>query len=110
MSSVGRRMTSLIFGGGGGSTSGLMGSPAAASHFSLNKNIQNFKAALRYSNSNDLFILVEKNIQKLKINSDLSISLIGQVNIEKLIYEEYLVKMPDSYRTSVILQDASITK
>ena len=106
MSSVGRRMTSLIFGGGGGG----MSSPSTA-HYNLNKNFQNFKCALRYSaSSNDLFLLVEKNLQKFKINPEHTLTVVNQVNVEKLIYEEYLVKMPDSFRASVILQDASIAK
>ena len=66
--------------------------------------------SLRYNLSNDLYILVEKNLQKFKINSDMSLALVSQTNIEKLIYEEYLIKMPDSYRTTIFLHDAAITK
>lgn len=100
LASVGRRMTSLIFGGSGAGSQSTL----------LNKNFQNFKAALRYNQSYDLYILVEKNLQKFKINTDMSLTLVSQSNVEKLIHEDYLVKMPDSYRASVFLHDAAITK
>jgi hypothetical protein len=100
LASVGRRMTSLIFGASG------TGSPSTF----INKNFQNFKAGLRYNLSNEIYILVEKNLQKFKLNSDMSLTLVSQSNIEKLIYEDHLSHFPDSYRASVFLHDASITK
>ncbi len=100
LASVGRRMTSLIFGASG------TGSPSTF----LNKNFHNFKAALRYGQTSDLYVLVEKNLQKFKIGADQSLNMTWQANVEKLVYEEYLARMPDSYRTSVFLHDASITK
>ena len=93
-SSVGRRMTSLIF---GGSSVGLNGS-------------KNFKSAVRYKNSSEIYILVDKNLQKWKINNDNTISMISQLNVEKLFYEEYIEQYPDSLRAGVIFQDCSITK
>lgn len=60
LSSVSRRMTSLIFG---------------ASQ-SLDRNSQNFKSAVRYKTSPELFVLVDKNLQKLKINIDNTFSVI----------------------------------
>lgn len=60
LSSVGRRMTSLIFGGGQ----------------NLNKNSQNFKSVVRYKTSPELFVLVDKNLQKIKINNDNTLTVI----------------------------------
>ncbi len=36
--------------------------------------------------------------------------MVGQSNVEKHFYEEYLQENPDSLRASVIFQDCSITK
>lgn len=99
LASVSRRMTSLIFGSSDSSNSSGL----------LNK-LQNFKAILRYQQSSDLYLLVEKNLQKFKINGDQTLTLNSQTNMEKLIFEEYLATSPDSYRTSVFLHDAAITK
>ena len=88
MSSVGRRMTSLIFG--------------SSNQFNLNKNIQvtlflnnkiflfhfnfkfskNFKSVMRYNGTSDIYILVDKNLQHFKISNDLSYS----VNILLVLY------------------------
>ncbi|CAF0780515.1 unnamed protein product [Brachionus calyciflorus] len=94
LSSVGRRMTSLIFGNGQ----------------SLNKNTQNFKSAARYKSSGEIFVLVDKNLQKLKINSDNTFTMLNQVNIEKLFHEEYIAQNVDSLRISIFFQDCAITK
>jgi len=99
MSSVSRRVTSLIFGGGGSATSA-----------GLNRNIPNFKSFARYKNSNEFFLLIDKNLQKWKINADNTLSMIMQINVEKLFYEEYLVQNVDSIRVSITFCDASITK
>ena len=48
-------MTSLIFGGGGS------GSLIKA---------QSFKSCVRYKQMNELYILVDKNLQKWRINTD----------------------------------------
>jgi hypothetical protein len=101
MSSVSRRVTSLIFGGGGGGSSVNSG---------LNRNVPNFKSFARYKNSNEFFLLIDKNLQKWKINTDNTLSMTMQINVEKLFYEEYLVQNPDSIRVNITFCDSSITK
>ncbi len=65
-------MTSLIFGGGGaGSGSG---------NSVLNRNVPNFKAFARYKNSSEIFLLIDKNLQKWKINTDNTLTLLLQIN------------------------------
>ena len=102
MSSVSRRVTSLIFGGGGGGASG--------NSALNNRNVPSFKAFARYKNSSELFLLIDKNLQKWKLNADNTLTLLMQVNVEKLFYEEYLVQNVDSIRVTISFCDASITK
>lgn len=101
ISSVSRRMTSLIFGGGSGSGS-LIG----------RNGVQNFKACVRYKQSNEVYILVDKNLQKWRINpeNNNSLSLVSQTNLEKLFYESYLEQNENSTRIGITFQDCSVTK
>lgn len=95
-------MTSLIFGGGGSSGSGSL----------LGRNATSFKAFVRYKQSSELYILVDKNLQKWKLNLENgnSLSMASQSNLEKLFYEAYLEQSVNSTRVNITFQDASITK
>ena len=80
-------MTSLIFGGG---SSNLAGTKVIITNIfkwlliiSLEFlriklflfNLKSFKSAVRYKQFNELFILVDKNLQRWKINNDDTISV-----------------------------------
>lgn len=92
-SSVSRRMTSLIFGGS-----------------QLNKNNQNFKCSMKYPDSNEIYCLVDKNLEKWRINSDSTLSLVTQMNVERLFSDNYLMQSPDSVRFNLALHHGSITR
>ena len=82
ISSVSRRMTTLIFGGGGSGASlnrnnqvYIFFSIIITNFFYLNQlNIiqkkKNLKSVTRYKTSSEIFLLVDKNLQKWKINND----------------------------------------
>jgi nuclear pore complex protein Nup133 len=90
-SGIGRRVTTFIFGG------------------NVNKNTPSFKSAERYEDSNELFILCDKMLQKWKIDSS-SLSLVYQANMERLVYEAYTTHNPDFTKCAIMFHDASITK